>query len=1799
MTHVQVTVAKKLGSRRFRMALLLMVLAAGVAAHPADTDAQSPSGKLIVEWGGKTLKDGDVVKIELNGSTQITVRGTEAPAGGELRVSFGDFGGKIEFDGGRGGRPGQEDFQLRDNWATGHTLTVRGVKSGEALFWTSVSTIARSGSNYDYRSIPKFKILVLEAGQTVTSYVNVAAGAADEGDAVSFTVSVTPPSDNPVNLTYSTAHGTTDSNDFTAVSSGTLMIPANTKTGTISVPTTEDSTYELDETFTLTIALSGAHTDVMLQDATATGTIRNDDSQPTSQISIADGAATEGAPIAFAITVNPTSFAPITLTYSVTDGTTNSQDIAAGDRTGTITIPALTAAATLSIPTAADYKEEPNETFTVTLSDPSQYTNLQRGTATGTINNDDTTIEVSVADATATEGSVMNFVVTLNPAPPAPLMLGYVTHPGTAGETDYIKRGERSPRVWYLIPVRAGTTTVNFPVQINRDSLDESDETFEIEIAELSLDSQPSARVVGGSRATGTIMESPIIISKTSMSLWENPTDSDTYTVRLRRQPANTATVTITETNNAYADVTLDKTSLEFTTSNWNQPQTVTVTGVDDQGNSSGSNVTLSHSMTVAGDTNTVRGPDLTVTLTDTDLYYIRFYALSSQSHADQSRNLSFNEGQTHTIYVRLSRRPPREITIRPETFSGQGEAMQARWTTDPAWITFTPQNWQTAQALNVTANRDSDTRNDRGNMFSRTQGITYQTPAGPSQFWHHVDDGITMSDVSIEDTATVEGSSLTFRIAISPAARQDFQLSVRTKQGTATHTDYTQVGSESTFPAGAQLVTIKAGATDHYFEVATTSDSVNETTGETLELEIAAQSGDSARITVTDSTATGTIHDSASQSTTPLVSISDATAREGSDLSFTITVSPAPTANLVVRATVRPGTATQVSDYTERHETITFASGETSRTFSVSTKSDTTAEVDETLTVVLTKISGTGSFLDRVGTGTIEDYSPLGLVLSKTSFEVDERSGSSESYTVQLNRQPTATVTVTLSKQYIRPEANGDVTIDVTTLTFTTSDWNQPQTVTVNGVPDENLVDQIVRIRHSIAVAGESDTTEGPYVTVDVEDVGAQYIRYHVEVEPGKYRHVTRLDFTEGETKEVWVTLNWAPSVTLNMRPFVFGDKRESSSGPRLSYEPEWLEFTGENWAQHRKIEITAEMDPDLDDQVLDMTSLVQGMPLHLPILIGPTQRFYIDDNGGPAMLTIDDADHVIPYTSGSSTTYNLKLPSQPSADVTVTISQSDNRYLTISPSTLTFTTSNWDLSQPVTVTTKLGQNIDNRRHGVKIHHSVVEGTAAAQNGPNVNVRLQGYERWPAETNPADLPGTLILDEGTTQTFKLRLTRKPDFDLIIEPGVSANGYFTVYPKSLTFTPDNWNVYQEITVGAVQDLNTGTELSYLYFPITNLPKKHGLPTPSVLLVRHNLQSREDYASRLEVHPEDLTNGRIVLTEGADPIDVRIRSTVDPGRTTEVDRYANPKIISIGATWTMTSGASGNWNDWHVVKLQAAVDDDNFDEFENFDGWTDDGSSDPAINYYPFLRWRFPVTIIDGSTAGVVVRPQSLTLTEGEAGKYLVRLGTDPGNGTPVTVTIIHNGDSDAVTVSPTSLTFTGGSSGTWKEHAAVTVTALDDADVSTENITITHTVSGYPNVTSAPSVSVVISEALSDGTNITIDTMPQSLVISNDGVVADTVYVRLKSDPGNGVTVTVTPVVPTVNKGGNQFSAASVTFNKASLTFTGGSSGNWNTRQSITVSRGSATFTGVMTFAFKANTNPAGWSDDITVTPQD
>ena len=157
---------------------------------------------------------------------------------------------------------------------------------------------------------------------------------------------------------------------------------------------------------------------------------------------------------------------------------------------------------------------------------------------------------------------------------------------------------------------------------------------------------------------------------------------------------------------------------------------------------------------------------------------------------------------------------------------------------------------------------------------------------------------------------------------------------------------------------------------------------------------------------------------------------------------------------------------------------------------------------------------------------------------------------------------------------------------------------------------------------------------------------------------------------------------------------------------------------------------------------------------------------------------------------TQGGTGTFTLALSSAPAANVTVSIAASGNAGLTESPTSLTFTPSNYATAQTVTVTANATGT------GATTFTASGSGyTAATVTATEVACTTGGG-------SITATPTSLNVTQGSTGTFTLALSPAPTANVTVSIAASGNAGLTESPTSLTFTPSNYSTAQTVTVTA-------------------------------------------------------------------------------------------------------------------------------------------------------------------------------------------------------------------------------------------------------------------------------------------------------------------------------------------------------------------------------------------------------------
>jgi alkaline phosphatase len=415
---------------------------------------------------------------------------------------------------------------------------------------------------------------------------------------------------------------------------------------------------------------------------------------------------------------------------------------------------------------------------------------------------------------------------------------------------------------------------------------------------------------------------------------------------------------------------------------------------------------------------------------------------------------------------------------------------------------------------------------------------------------------------------------------------------------------------------------------------------------------------------------------------------------------------------------------------------------------------------------------------------------SMAGITVMPTSGLVTTEAGGTAAFTVKLNTQPAANVTIGLSSSDMT-----EGTVSPASLTFTSANWNTPQTVTVTGVNDD-VADGNILYNIITAAASSSDTNYNGINAADVSVTNNDNDdNAGITVTP-----ISGLVTTEsGGTATFTIILNSEPasSVTIDLT---------SSDTSEGIVSPASLTFIPENWNTFRVVTITG-----VDDYVADGNQAYKIIT-HATASsdskyngIDPNDVSVINmDNDTPG-IKIEPSSGLVTDETGGAAGFKVKLNSQPAASVNISLSSSDTTEGTVSPSSLTFTAANWNIDQPVTV-----KGVDDFEADGNQPYFIVTHPAASSdpvyNGLNpvdVSVVNNDNERPGITVNPTS--GLTTNENGGKAIFKIVLNTSPAAPVTIDLSSSDTTEGKVSPLTVTFTPEDWNRAKKITITGVDD----------------------------------------------------------------------------------------------------------------------------------------------------------------------------------------------------------------------------------------------------------------------------------------------------------------------------------------------------------------------------------------------------------
>ena len=1152
--------------------------------------------------------------------------------------------------------------------------------------------------------------------------------------------------------------------------------------------------------------------------------------------------------------------------------------------------------------------------------------------------------------------------------------------------------------------------------------------------------------------------------------------NSGSFTVVLDTIPTGTVTVAVTSSDEGAA--TVSATSLTFTTSDWNVAQTVTVTGVADDDTSDES---LSISLTPSGGGyDNVAAGSVGVTVSDTSVAGLTLSA--SDLTIDES-----GDGNSGSFTVVLDTIPTGTVTV-AVTSSDEGAA-----TVSATSLTFTTSDWNVAQTVTVTGVADDDTSDESLSISVDPSGGGHDDVAAGSVGVTVTDTsvaGLTLSasDLTIDESG--DGNSGSFTVVLDTIPTGTVTVAVTSSDTGAATVSATSLTFTTSDWNVAQTVTVTGVSDD---DTSDESPSISVTPSGGGYDDVAAGSVD---VAVTDTSVAGLT-----------LSASDLTIDEsgdGNSDSFTVVLDTIPTGTVTVAVTSSDTGAVTVSA-----TSLTFTTSDWNVAQTVTVRGVTDHDVSDESPSISVDPSGGG--YDDVAAGsvgvTVTDTSVAGLTLSASDLTIDEDGdGNSGSFTAVLDTIPTGTVTVAVTSS-----DEGAATVSATSLTFTTSDWNVAQTVTVTGVSDDDTSDESLSISVDPSGGGYDDVAAGS-VGVTVSDTSVAGLTLSAS-------DLTIDESGDGNSDSFTVVLDTIPTGTVTVAV-------TSSDEGAATVSATSLTFTTSDWDVAQTVTVAGVSDDDTSDESPSIS-------------VDPSGGGYDDVAAGSVGVTVTDTSVAGLTVSESSLSidesgdgnigsFTVVLDTIPTGTVTVAVTPSDEGAATVSATSLTFTTSDWDVAQTVTVTGVSDDDTSDESVSISVTPSGGGYDSVAAGSVGVTVK---------DTSVAGLTvseSSLSIDEsgdGSSDSFTVVLDTIPTGDVTVAVASDDAGAATVSTDELTFTATNWNTAQTVTVTGALDDDVDDESG---IAISINPSGGGYD--SVATASVSVSVTDTSVAGLTVSESSLS-----INESGDSNSGSFTVVLDTIPTANVtvavtsDDTGAATVSATSLTFT-----TENWNTAQTVTVTGVSDDDTSDESPSI-------SVDPSGGGYDDVAaGSVGVTVTDTSVAGLTLSASDLTIDEsgdGNSGSFTVVLDTIPTGTVTVAVT---SSDEGAAMVSVASLTFT---TSDWNVAQTVTVTGVTDHDVSDESLSISVTPAGggYDSV-AAGSVGVTVTDTSVAG--LTVSESSLSINESGDGNSA-TFTVVLDTIPAGTVTVAVT-----------SSDEGAVTVSATSLTFT---TSDWNVAQTVTV----------------------------------
>ena len=1539
-----------------------------------------------------------------------------------------------------------------------------------------------------------------------------------EGDGVTVTVTLDADPERTVTIAVTATNENSASDDDYSGVPASVTFNSGETSKTLTFTATQDSDDDDDERVRLAFDTlpSGVSEGTTAETVVS---ITDDDAPDDVKASFGAPAYTvaEGAGVTVTVTLDADPERTVTIAVTATNENSASDDDYSGVP-ASVTFNSGETSKTLTFTATQDSDDDDDER--VRLAFDTLPSGVSEGTTAETvvsITDDDAPDDVKASFGapayTVAEGDGVTVTVTLDADPERTVTIAVTaTNENSASDDDY-------SGVPASVTFNSGETSKTLTFTATQDSDDDDDERVR-----LAFDTLPSGVSEGTTAETVVSItddDAPADVKASFGAPAYTVAEGDgvTVTVTLDADPERTVTIAVTATNeNSASDDDYSGVPASVTFNSGETSKTLTFTATQDSDDDDDERVRLAFDTLPSGVSEGTTA-ETVVSITDDD-------APDDVKASFGAPAYTVAEGDGVTVTVTLDADPERTVTI-AVTATNENSASDDDYSGVPASVTFN--SGETSKTLTFTATQDSDDDDDervRLAFDTLPSGVSEGTTA---ETVVSITDDDAPDDVKASFGApaytVAEGAGVTVTVTLDADPERTVTIAVTaTNENSASDDDYSGVPASVTFNSGETSKTLTFTATqdsddddDERVRLAfdTLPSGVSEgTTAETV-------------VSITD--------DDAPDDVKASFGAPAYTVAEGDGVTVTVTLDADPERTVTIAVTATNENSASDDDYSGVPASVTFNSGETSKTLTFTATQDSDDDDDERVRLAFDTLpSGVseGTTAETVVSIT-DDDAPADVKASFGAPAYTVAEGDGVTVTVTLDADPERTVTIAVTATNENSASDDDYSGVPASVTFNSGETSKTLTFTATQDSDDDD-DERVRLAFDTLPSGVSEGTTAETVVSITDDDAPD----DVKASFGAPAYTV----AEGDGVTVTVTLDADPERTVTIA--VTATNENSASDDDYSGVPASVTFNSGETSKTLTFTATQDSDDDDDERVrLAFDTLPSG------VSAGTTAETVVSitDDDAPADVKASFGAPAYTVAEGDGVTVTVTLDADPERTVTIAVtatnenSASDDDYSGV-PASVTFNSGETSKTLTFTATQDSDDDDDERVRLAfdTLPSGVSEGTTA-----ETVVSITDDDA-PADVKASFGAPAYTVAEGDGVTVTVTLDADPERTVTIavtatnENSASDDDYSGV-PASVTF--NSGETSKTLTFTATQDSDDDDdERVRLAFDTLPSGVSEGTTAETVVSITDD-DAPDDVKASFGAPAYTVAEG--------DGVTVTVTLDADPERT-----------VTIAVTATNENSASDD--DYSGVPASVTFNSGETSKTLTFTATQDSDDDDDERVRLAFDT--LPSGVSEGTTAETVVSitdddapadvkasfgAPAYTVAEGDGVTVTVTLDADPERTVTIAVTATNENSAsdDDYSGVPASVTFNSG-----ETSKTLTFTATQDSDDDDDErvrLAFDTLPSGVSEGTTAETVVSITDDDAPDDVKASFGA-PAYTVAEGDGV---TVTVTLDADPERTVTIAVTATNEN-SASDDDYSGvpASVTFNSGetskTLTFT-------------------------------------------------